>query len=86
MIIEYILYFLIIAAGIPFGLMIFKLCKEEIKNWITRLIIISFAALAAIILVALTSFDYKTPITAGLLFIIAFCLTIVGKFKKIIRI
>ena len=79
MLISNILYILLLIAGFFTGLILAKLCKEEIKNWRKRVIIISLISLLVSIGIYLTDFELKYPIIITFLFIIITCLTIVWK-------
>jgi len=80
--IKELLYLLIIIVGIPAGLILAKLTKDEIKIWKKRLIIIIIASIIISIALLLTTFEYKIPIIITLGFIILTCLTIIWKSKK----
>jgi len=76
------LYLLILLAGFPTGLLLTKLCKDEIKAWKKRLFIISAVCLAAAIgvsFIPLTIFLYKFPVIISLFFVIIVCLTVIWK-------
>ena len=66
----YLLYLLTILMGIPAGLILKRMCSEEIKAWKKRLIIISFVSLLGMLFFLILSFEYKIPIILNLLFII----------------
>ena len=75
-------YLLLLIAGFPVGLFLAKLCKEEIKAWRKRLVIISIVCLILIIVISFISIElylYKIPSIVSLFFIIIVCLTIVWK-------
>jgi hypothetical protein len=65
------------------GIILSKLCKEEIKSWIKRLyIIIIISAISCIITVFLPILNlYKIPIILTLIFVILMFLTIILKLK-----
>jgi len=66
-------------AGFPAGLLLAKLCKDEIKKWRKRLFIMSGASLLLIVVVSFLNFEYKLPVIISLFFIIITCLTVVWK-------
>jgi len=74
-----LLYIVFLLAGFPTGLILAKLCKEEIKNWKNRFIIITGISLIAAIVISFSSFQYKIPIILTLFFIIITFLTIIWK-------
>lgn len=77
-----VFYIMILAAGFPAGIILAKLCDDEIKNWRFRFKIISLACLMLAIVIFFTGFEYKTPVIAGLIFIIITSLTVVWKSYK----
>lgn len=74
-----LLYLLILFMGFPAGLVISFFCKDEIRNWKSRLFLISIASLMFFIVLSFISFDYKIPVLMNLLFIIITDLTIAWK-------
>jgi len=76
------LYIILLILGIPAGLFLSKLCKEEIKVWKNRLNIISVIALILAVLISFIDFQYKVPVIITLFFIIIVNLTINWKAKK----
>ena len=75
-------YLVLLLVGFPVGLFLAKLCKEEIKVWRKRLIIISILSLIFAVLVSFIPFTiylYKFPTIISLFFIIIVCLTIIWK-------
>jgi len=77
--IQILFYLLILLAGFPTGLILARLCKEELKNWKKRLFIISIIAFILIIVIVFIDFLYKLPVIISLFFIIILCLTIIWK-------
>ncbi len=77
-----LLYILLLAAGFPAGLILAKLCKEEIKIWKKRLKIISIISLILAITIYFTTFELKIPIIITLIFIIITSMTIIWKSNK----
>jgi len=83
---ENIIYIIILILGFPAGLILAKMCKDEIKAWRKRLKIISVICLIIAIIVSFLSstiFIYKLPVIIALFFMIITCLTIVWKSYKI---
>jgi len=75
-------YLILLLLGFPVGLLLSKLCKEEIKAWRKRLFIISAISLVLAVgvsFIPLNIFIYKFPVIITLFFIIIVCLTIVWK-------
>ena len=76
---ENLFYLLLLIAGFPTGILLAKLCSDEIKTWRKRLFIISILSLAvavAISFIPLAVFIYKFPTIISLFFIIITSLTI----------
>jgi hypothetical protein len=79
---ENLLYLLILVLGFPAGLVLAKMCSDEIKAWRKRLIIISSICLILAVIISLLPsviYSYKIPAIVGLFFIIITSLTIVWK-------
>jgi len=77
-----LLYLLLLLAGFPAGLILAKLCKEEIKAWRKRLSVISIVSLILAVIASFIPFSfflYKLPVIISLFFIIITCLTIIWK-------
>jgi len=75
-------YLLLLLTGFPTGLLLAKLCKEEIKNWRKRLFIISVLSLILAIVISFVSFEiyvYKFPAIISLFFMIIVCEVIIWK-------
>lgn len=77
--IKEILYGSILVLGVPTGLILKYMCKEEIKSWIKRLKIMSIVCLFLGLLVIFMDFKYKIAVILSLLFIIITNLTIIWK-------
>lgn len=80
--IKEIIYILIILAGIPNGLLLAKLCKDELKAWKNRFTYIAIISLASIIIIYFSSLELKIPIIIALFFMITTSLTIIKKAKN----
>lgn len=77
-----LIYLLVLLAGFPAGLILARMCNDEIKAWRKTLVIISVICLIlaiAISFLPLTIFQYKLPVIIALFFIIITSLTIVWK-------
>ena len=77
--IKELLYLLILILGFPTGLILAKLCKDEIKNWRKRMTIISVICLIIALVISFSDFIYKIPVIIALIFIAITDLTIVWK-------
>ena len=71
-----LLYLLVLILGFPTGLLLAKICKDEIKAWKKTLFIMSGVSLILIVVVAFLNFTYKIPVIISLFFIIITCLTV----------
>ena len=80
--ISLILYVLLFLLAFPTGLILAHLCKEEIKSWKKRLIIISLTAVILILIILFLDFQYKISVVLSLLFIVITDITIVWKSKN----
>jgi len=79
---ENLIYIIILVIGFPAGLILAKMCKDEIKAWRKRLVIISVICLILAIGISFLPsviFLYKLPSIVALFFIIITSLTIVWK-------
>jgi len=75
-------YLVLLLLGFPTGLILARLCREEIKNWRKRLfimIVVSLILAVIISFIPFNSFTYKFPVIISLFFIIITCLTIIWK-------
>ena len=77
------LYVIILLLGVPVGLYLSYVCKEELKAWRKRFLILSIICLILIFLVSLMDFSYKIPSLLSLFFIIIVFLTIFYKANEI---
>jgi hypothetical protein len=80
-----LIYIIILILGFPAGLILAKMCKDEIKQWRKRLVIMSIICLILALAVSFLSysiFEYKLPVIIALFFMIITCLTIVWKSHK----
>jgi hypothetical protein len=77
-----LIYIIILALGFPTGLVLARFCREEIKNWRKRFLIISIICLILAIITAFLDFIYRIPVIIALIFIIIVLLTIIWKSHK----
>ena len=74
-----LLYVLLLLSGFPTGIILAKLCKEELKDWKNRFIILIVISLILSILIYFIKFEFKIPVILTLLFVIITFLTIIWK-------
>jgi len=77
--IEVIFYIIILGLGIPIGIFLANICKDETRAWRKRFIIISIVSVLLSLILLFLNFDYKIPSIIGLLFIVVVFLTIYYK-------
>ncbi len=80
--IQNLFYLILLLLWFPTGLILARLCKEELKNWRKRLFIITIISLiiaVGVSFISFNSFTYKFPVIISLFFIIITCLTIIWK-------
>ena len=70
-------YALLLLAGFPTAWILIKLCRDEIKNWKNRFILIAGISLLLAVTLSFIRFEYKIPVIITLFFIIITSLTIV---------
>jgi hypothetical protein len=73
---EVLFYLVILFAGFPAGLILAKLCSDEVKNWRVRFFLLSVLCFILILILSFIKFEYKLPSIISLLFIIITSLTI----------
>jgi len=71
-----LIYLLILLSGFPAAFFISKLCKDEIKNWRGRLLLISIVSLLISVL-SYIKFELRLPIIISLIFVVVMNLTII---------
>ncbi|MBS3080005.1 hypothetical protein J4221_00885 [Candidatus Pacearchaeota archaeon] len=79
-----VLYIIVIFLGIVNGLILSRLCKDEIKKWNKRFQYIAVASLIAAIVIYLTDFNYKIPVIVALLFMTLTSITIYLMTRKML--
>ena len=80
-----LIYIIILVLGFPAGLILAKMCKDEIRAWRKKLVMISFIFLILAVAVSFlpySIFEYKFPVIIALFFMIITNLTIVWKSHK----
>lgn len=77
MIIKDMLYFIILLSAIPNGVILFNLCRDEVKSWIKRLYLMIIVCFVLMALVVFMSISEKIPVILSLLFIIMTNFTII---------
>lgn len=85
--IQNLFYLIILIASFPVAFLLAYLCKEEIKAWRKRFLIISIICFILSILVSFipnSFFQYKLPVTITLFFVIIMNLTVIWRsyYKK----
>jgi len=80
---EVLFYILILLAGFPTGLVLERLCIEEIKNWRTRFLGVSIICFILTLVVSFTNLTYKLPYIISLWFMTITSLTLVWKGYKL---
>ncbi len=79
---NYLFYVITLFLGFPIGILLAKMCEDEIKSWRRKLIIISFVFLIISLLISFTNFELKFPLIITFFFIVIMYLTIVWKSFK----
>jgi len=77
--IQNLFYLLILTASFLTGIILSKLCSDEIKNWRKRFLAIAIFSLLIIVVIIFINFEYKIPAIISLFFIIITNLTIIWK-------
>lgn len=72
-----VVYLIVLLLGIPTGIFLAKLCKEEIRKWKFKLKLISLISFIGGIVVYFLNYEYRMPIIISLIFVIIVCLTII---------
>lgn len=72
-------YLIILILGFPAGLILARMCRDEIKNWRKIFIFMSIICLIIVIVLSFINFEYKVPAILSLFFIVITSLTIVWK-------
>lgn len=77
--IKELLYLLLLLLGIPSGMYLSGVCRDEVKNWKSRLKLMIGLCVGLGVIVFFSGFIYRTSIIIGLMFIIVTCFTIIVK-------
>ena len=72
-------YVIFLISGFPIGMILARLCKDEIRVWRKRLFLLAILFLALSVYLSFTSFEYGFHITLTSLFIIIVLLTIIWR-------
>ncbi|VVB78030.1 Uncharacterised protein [uncultured archaeon] len=78
---NYLFYLIILVLGVLAGVILEKLCKDEVQAWKKRLTILSIFSLAGSFIVFFINFEYKLPIIITFMFIIVTSTTIIWKIR-----
>jgi hypothetical protein len=68
--IKELFYLIVILLGIPTGLILKRLCSDEIKNWKSRIKTGILAVIILILFLLFADFEYRVPIIVSLSFFI----------------
>jgi len=74
-----LLYVLLLLAGFPAGIALAKLCKDELKKWKNRFIIIAGISLLLALSISFSNFEFKLAIIMTSFFMVITSITIVWK-------
>ncbi|MBR9706518.1 hypothetical protein GOV14_05765 [Candidatus Pacearchaeota archaeon] len=76
-----IIYLLILIAGFPVGMILSRMCFDEVKAWRGRLVLVTIICLIIAFIISTTkfSYDYSFEATIALLFIGITSLTIIWR-------
>ena len=83
-----LLYLILLVLGFPAGIMLAKMCKDEMRLWKIRLVIISIISLFLAIIISFIPINlylYKFPTIIALFFIIITSLTIIWKSEENVK-
>lgn len=75
--IKEMLYVLIILLGIPTGLFLSNLCKEELESWKHRVSSMALFSFLLTLILYFTTFEYRVPVMVSLLFMVVTFVSIV---------
>jgi len=64
-----VIYILLLLSAFPIGIILKRLCKDEIESWQFRFKIISLTSLLISLVVLYYDFEYKIPVMLSLFFI-----------------
>ncbi len=80
--IKELLYALVILLGIPIGLFLAWVAKDELKAWRKRFYIIAVVCLIASIFFVFSNFEFRIPVVLGFIFIVVVSSVIIIRAKK----
>ena len=75
-------YFILVLIGIPIGLFLAWVAKDELKDWRKRFYILSILALLISLYLLFTNFPLKIPFILGLIFIVVVFSVLIIQSKK----
>ena len=73
------LWVLLLLLGFPTGLILAKLCKEELKAWKKRFILIIAVSVLTAIFLSFITFQYRIPIIFTLVYLIITFLVLIWR-------
>lgn len=76
---EGLFYLLILLIGIPVGLVLVKLCRDEVGSWRFRFKLMIGVCFGIIGVVAFSNFEFKIPVIVSLLFVVVVGLVVVRR-------
>jgi len=77
--IKELLYLILLIIAFPSGIYLAKICKDEIKKWRGRMVLISAFCFTISVLLLIFNIEGKLPLIVALFFTIITLLTIVWK-------
>jgi len=72
-------YLLILLIGIPVGLFLVKLCKDETESWKFRFKLIIGVCLVLVLIMGFSGFEFKVPVIVSLLFVVVTSVVVVRR-------
>jgi len=63
-------YLVIVLLGIPVGIILYTLCKEEVNSWVSRIKFVPIICVILGVFVWIVNLKFKVPITISLIFIL----------------
>lgn len=75
-------YLILLLIAIPTGLILKKLCKDEIKNWAGRFKLICLVSFILSLIFLYSNFEYKIPVIFSLFFIMITMIVLVWNYVK----
>ncbi len=72
-------YLILLLTTIPTGLILKKLCRDEIGNWIGRFKLLGLVCFILSLIFLYSNFEYKIPVIFSLFFIIITMIVLIWK-------